>query len=68
MSLVIGQNARVNGAMSEAATIADRRSWRPLAIIAGVTGLLLAGTTALWVYYGTAVFYEMILAGIAMCL
>jgi hypothetical protein len=54
--------------MSEAVTIADRRSWRPLAIIAAVTGLLLAGTTALWMYYGTAVFYEMILAGIAMCL
>ena len=53
--------------MSEAATVATRRGWRPLAIIAGVVGILLAATTALWAYYGTAVFYEMILAGIAMC-
>jgi hypothetical protein len=53
--------------MSETATVADRQSRRPLAIIAGVSGLLLAATTVLWMYYGTAVFYEMILAGIAMC-
>jgi hypothetical protein len=30
--------------------------------------LLLAGTAALWAYYGTAVFYEMIVAGLAACL
>jgi len=30
--------------------------------------LLVAGTLALWLHYGTAVFYEMILAGIALCL
>jgi hypothetical protein len=30
--------------------------------------LLLAGTVALWAHYGTAVFYETILAGIAACL
>jgi hypothetical protein len=53
--------------MSETATIANR-SRRPLALIAGVSGLLLAATTALWMYYGTTVFYEMILTGIAMCL
>ena len=40
---------------------------RPL-IIAVVAGIVLAATAALWVYYGTAVFYEMILAGIAACL
>ena len=44
-----------------------RRNWRPLAITAGVVGVLIAGTLALWAYYGTAVFYEMIAAGIAMC-
>jgi hypothetical protein len=38
-----------------------------LVAIAAVAGLLLAGTVALWAHYGTAVFYEMILAGIAMC-
>ena len=41
---------------------------RPLVLVAGAAGLLLAATGALWVYYGTAVFYEMILAGIAACL
>ena len=30
--------------------------------------LLVAGTAALWAHYGTAVFYEMIAAGIAACL
>jgi hypothetical protein len=30
--------------------------------------VLLAGTVALWAHYGTAVFYEMIIAGIAACL
>ena len=54
--------------MSETVTLATRRSWRPLAIIAAGLGVLLAGTLALWAHYGTAVFYEMIVAGIAMCL
>jgi hypothetical protein len=37
-------------------------------LIAAVLGILLAGTVALWAHYGTAVFYEMIVAGIAACL
>ena len=41
---------------------------RPLMIAAAAAGLLVAGTLALWLHYGTAVFYEMILAGIALCL
>lgn len=41
---------------------------RPLVIAAAAGGVLLAGTLALWLYYGTAVFYEMILAGLALCL
>jgi hypothetical protein len=41
---------------------------RPLLLVAAAAGLLLAGTVALWAHYGTAVFYEMILAGIALCL
>jgi hypothetical protein len=54
--------------MTEATTIVSRRNWRPLALAAVVAGLLIAGTTALWAYYGTAVFFEMVAAGIAMCL
>jgi hypothetical protein len=30
--------------------------------------IVLAATVALWAHYGTAVFYEMIVAGIAACL
>jgi hypothetical protein len=41
---------------------------RPLLILAGAGGLLLAASAALWIRYGTAVFYEMIAAGIAACL
>jgi hypothetical protein len=40
---------------------------RPLVLIAAVVGALLAGTVALWAHYGTAVFYEMIAAGLAAC-
>lgn len=54
--------------MTDAATVTTPRSWRPLAVIAGAAGVLIAATLALWAYYGTAVFYEMIAAGIAMCL
>jgi len=55
--------------MTEAVTTdSTHRSWRPLAAIASVAGVLIAAALALWAYYGTAVFYEMIAAGIAMCL
>ena len=54
--------------MSDTAALTTRRSWRPLALVAVVAGALIAGTLALWAYYGTSVFYEMILTGIAMCL
>ncbi|HEX7205484.1 MAG TPA: hypothetical protein VF237_10020 [Xanthobacteraceae bacterium] len=37
-------------------------------LIAAAVGILMAGTVALWLHYGTAVFYEMIVAGIAACL
>ena len=42
-------------------------SSRPLMIVAAAGGVVLAGTVALWAHYGTAVFYEMILAGLAAC-
>ena len=53
--------------MPEIATIPAPRLSRPLLIVAGVSAILLAMTGALWVHYGTAVFYEMIVAGIAAC-
>jgi hypothetical protein len=40
---------------------------RPLAFAVAVVVLLIAGTVALWAHYGTAVFYETILAGIVAC-
>jgi hypothetical protein len=40
---------------------------RPLALVTAAVVLLVAGTLALWAHYGTAVFYETILAGIAAC-
>jgi hypothetical protein len=40
----------------------------PLLIAGGAAALLVAGTAALWAHYGTAVFYEMVLAGLAACL
>jgi hypothetical protein len=35
--------------------------------VAAVLGVAVAGAAVLWVHYGTAVFFEMIVAGIAMC-
>jgi Ca2+/Na+ antiporter len=43
-------------------------SSRPLLLVAAAVGIVLAATVALWAHYGTAVFYEMIVAGIAACL
>jgi hypothetical protein len=40
---------------------------RPWLAVAAAGGVLLAATVALWAHYGTAVFYEMIAAGIAAC-
>jgi len=53
------------------ADIASSTPWlrpRPLVLLAGVLGVVMAGTLALWVHYGTAVFFEMIRAGFAACL
>ena len=41
---------------------------RPFVLLAAAAAIMLAGTLALWAHYGTAVFYEMIVAGIAACL
>jgi hypothetical protein len=39
----------------------------PLMGVTAAVVFLLAGTVMLWAHYGTAVFYETILAGIAAC-
>jgi hypothetical protein len=54
--------------MPETASAGTAAHSRPLIIVAAAAGALLAGTVALWAHYGTAVFYEMILAGLAACL
>lgn len=51
--------------MSEIAS--SRHPSRAVLIASVVAGLIVAATAALWLRYGTAVFYEMILAGIAAC-
>jgi len=53
--------------MSQALT-SPRYSRSLLVGAAAVAGFLCAGTLALWAHYGTTVFYEMILAGMAACL
>jgi hypothetical protein len=54
--------------MPETVSAAAPSLSRPLLLIAAAGGILMAGTVALWLHYGTAVFYEMIVAGIAACL
>ena len=46
------------------ARVVARPVW--LAVAAGA-GIVAAATAALWAHYGTAVFYEMIQAGINAC-
>lgn len=55
-------------AISEHAVASRPRFSRALVLAAAAVGLLLAATLALWAHYGTAIFYETILAGIAACL
>jgi hypothetical protein len=52
--------------MTEIAT-SDRSVPRAIVAVAGLFGVLMALALALWGYYGTAVFTEMILAGLAAC-
>jgi hypothetical protein len=54
--------------MPETVTSPSLRLSPPLMAVAVVVAILLAGTVALWAHYGTAVFYEMIVAGLAACL
>jgi hypothetical protein len=55
--------------MPEDLSISDAVTPRRAAIVfaAGALGLVLAGTVALWAHYGTAIFFEMIRAGLIAC-
>jgi hypothetical protein len=45
-----------------------RTSGRPLILTAAMAGgMLMAAALALWAYYGSTVFYEMIVAGLQAC-
>jgi hypothetical protein len=56
-----------HAALPGAAAAPTGRFSGPLAVVTAAVVLLLAGTVMLWAHYGTAVFYETILAGIAAC-
>jgi hypothetical protein len=54
--------------MPQTGSISTRSPPRPLALAGlAAAGLLLAGTLAMWAHYGTAVFYEIVRAGLAAC-
>jgi hypothetical protein len=53
--------------MPEAALDSPRGLTRPVLLVAVVCVLLIGATLALWAHYGTAVFFEIIAAGIAAC-
>jgi len=44
-----------------------RRRATVLAVLIGSLVLVLGGALLLWAHYGTAVFFEMVAAGIAAC-
>jgi hypothetical protein len=49
-------------------TIASTASFRrPLIVLALLGGAMLAATLGLWVYYGTAVFFEIVRSGWVAC-
>jgi hypothetical protein len=39
----------------------------PPLILAAVAGVLVAGASALWLYYGSTVFFEIVVAGLQAC-
>jgi len=50
--------------MTDTATASNRL---PILIVAGVFGALFALAAGLWAHYGTAVFFEVIRAGLVAC-
>lgn len=53
--------------MPEAVVSSPRFASRPFLLVGAVSGVLIAATVALWAHYGTAVFFEIVAAGIAAC-
>ena len=53
--------------MPDAAVHSPRFASLPVLLVGAVCGALIAATLVLWAYYGTAVFFEIIAAGIAAC-
>ncbi len=53
--------------MPQAALDTPRLTARPFLIVGAVFAVLIAATSVLWAHYGTAVFFEIIAAGIAAC-
>jgi hypothetical protein len=54
--------------MPEIAAHQPRLTTRPVTLaLAALIGALVAATLVLWAHYGTAVFFEIIQAGIAAC-
>jgi hypothetical protein len=53
--------------MPQAVINSPSLAWRPLLLVGAVSAVLIAATLALWANYGTAVFFEIIAAGIAAC-
>jgi len=53
--------------MPDAVVHSPRFGSRPALVAGAICGVLIAATLALWAHYGTAVFFEIIAAGIAAC-
>ena len=49
------------------ATVPSAGRFRPLMLLAVVGGILMAATAALWAWYGTAVFFEIVRTGWVSC-
>jgi hypothetical protein len=49
------------------AIVSTARLSRPLLLLALAGGLIMAATLGLWVYYGTAVFFEIVRTGWVAC-
>jgi hypothetical protein len=53
--------------MADTAVAPSNRMSHALAVLAAVGGVLLVAAAALWAYHGTAVFFDMLAAGLAYC-
>ena len=62
------ENASKRITMAHTASIAPNKTANRILVVAAVgLGMACAAAAMLWAHYGTAVFFEMIAAGIAMC-